>query len=156
MMSKFDILFGMTNKMGSLGMFAMWSSFYIISIICMFADDTQGKIRNFTLASQAICCINLCTYGWAITTKTNMVQASLYTINADLAVTILAWAYFGGDVFSSSALGIWNYFHVILGGMMFVQNMVGLVVIATDYDGWVEFKGEDQVEAAGGRNRANI
>jgi hypothetical protein len=85
-----------------------------------------------------------------------MVQASLYTINVDLAVTILAWAYFGGDVFSSSALGIWNYFHVILGGMMFVQNMVGLVVIGTDYDGWVEFKGEDQVEASGGRNRENI
>jgi hypothetical protein len=32
--------------------------------------------------------------------------------------------------------------------------MIGLVVIATDYDGWVEFKGDNQVDVAG--NRANV
>ena len=141
-MTKFDVLFGMPQKMGSLGMMAMWSSFYIITIICMLVDDTEGKVRNFSLASQAVCCINLCAIGWAITTKVDMVQASLYTMNADLGATILAWAYFGGDVFSSSALGIWNYFHVIMGIMFFVNNMVGLAVIAMDHDGWLEFLGE--------------
>ena len=37
---------------------------------------------------------------------------------------------------------------------MFINNLAGFVVIATDYDGWVEFKGENQVNAAG--NRANV
>jgi hypothetical protein len=66
-----------------------------------------------------------------------------------LAATIVAWAYFGGDVFSSSAIGVFNYFHV-----MFINNLAGFVVIATDYDSWVEFKGENQVDVAG--NRANV
>jgi hypothetical protein len=71
-----------------------------------------------------------------------------------LAATIVAWAYFGGDVFSSSAIGVFNYFHVIFAFAMFINNLAGFVVIATDYDGWVEFKGENQVNAAG--NRANV
>ncbi|SVB25684.1 uncharacterized protein METZ01_LOCUS178538 [marine metagenome] len=153
-MSKFDVIFGMVDKMGSLGMLTMWLAFYTTTVICMLVDDTEGKIRDFSLLSQVFCCINLCTLGWAITKRSNVVETSLLTVNTDLAATIVAWAYFGGDVFSSSAIGVFNYFHVIFAFVMFINNLAGFVVIATDYDGWVEFKGENQVGAAG--NRANV
>ena len=152
-MSKFDLLFGVPQKMGYLGTLTMWSTFYVITIICMLTDDTKGNVRDFMLASQAVCCINLCTMGWAITNGANMVQAALCSMNADLGITVLAWAYFGGDVFGSSAMGIFNYFHVIMGIVFFVNNMVGLVAIAVDREGWLEFLGE--VDNAG-ENRANV
>ena len=113
-MTKFDILFGMPQKMGEIGMIAMWSSFYIITIICMLVDDTQGNTRDFMAASQAACCINLCTMSWAVVTGANMVKTALYTVNTDFGLTVLAWAYFEGDVFGSNAIGVFNYFHLII------------------------------------------
>ena len=154
-MSKFDLLFGVPQKMGYLGTLTMWSTFYVITIICMLTDDTKGNIRDFMLASQALCCINLCTMGWAITNGTNMVKAALYSMNAEVGATVLAWAYFGGDVFGSSAMGVFNYFHVIMAIIFFVNNMVGLVAIAVDREGWLEFLGEAN-NAGQLQGRANV
>lgn len=154
MMSKFDVIFGMVDKMGSLGLMLMWLSFYVVTVVCMLVDDTEGNVRDFALLSQVFCCINLSTLGWAIIKKSNVIESSLLTVNIDLAATIVAWAYFGGDVFSSSAVGVFNYFHVIFAFVMFINNLVGLVVISTDYEGWLEFTGNDEVQASG--NRANV
>ena len=141
-MTKFDILFGMPQKMGEIGMIAMWSSFYIITIFCMLVDDTQGNTRDFMAASQAACCINLCTMSWAVVTGANMVKTALYTVNTDFGLTVLAWAYFEGDVFGSNAIGVFNYFHLIMAAMFFINNMIGLVAISRNRQGWNEFLGE--------------
>jgi fumarate reductase subunit C len=149
----FDVLFGVPKQMGEIGMMTMWFSFYLVSVLCMLLDDTQGNTRDFMAASQAACCINLCTMSWAIVNGANLVKASLYTVNTDFGLTVLAWSYFEGDVFGSNAMGVFNYFHVIMAVMFFINNLIGLVAITRDRQGWVEFLGE---ENNAGENRANV
>ena len=61
-----------------------------------------------------------------------------------MAATIVAWAYFGGDVFSSSAIGVFNYFHGIFRELGISGNSMGISGNSRNSGNSMEFIGKFQ------------
>lgn len=134
--------------MGYLGFLCMWFTCFFVSFVTLLTDDTTGPVRDFTAVSQLVCCANLVSMGWGMTNGVKPTQASMLTINLDLFVTWLAFAYYGGgDVLSSSPIGVWNYIQVCLFSVFSLQSMVGLFAIAVDPAGYQKYITGDDAEA---------
>ena len=130
----------MNEIMGYFGFLAMWFSCFSISFFTMLADDTQGPVRDFTAVSQLICCTNLVSMSYGMMNRVPVTKASLFTINLDLFVTWTAFAYYGGsDVFSDSAIGVWNYIQVIMFSFFSASGIAGLFAIANDPNGFNKY-----------------
>ncbi len=109
----FRALFGKMDDVGVIGLLPIWLSFFFTSFGVMLGDDSVGAPRNFCAVSQIICCANLCTMAYSVTNNVPLSKANVLTFLLDMMVTWTAFAYFGGsDVFSSSAIGIFNYIQV--------------------------------------------
>jgi len=139
-MSKFDNLFGMNEKMGTVGFLSMWLSFFTTSFVVLLVDDTQGPARDFCFMSQLLCCSNVVSMGWAIANNVNFTKASFYTLHFDTFGTLLALAYYGGgDVMNSSTLGAWNTVQVVGTVMNAVYAVASLYMVARDHKGFSDY-----------------
>ena len=63
----------------------------------------------------------------------------MLTCAFDMFTSWTAFAYFGGDVFGSSAIGIFNYIQVPMMALMTIPTVVGLIAVARDPDGYNQY-----------------
>ena len=139
-MDLFKALFGFADKLGVLGFFGIWLSFFGITFGALVADEQTGPIRDYATVSQLICCANLVTLGYAVVNNVKWSKASFHTLGLDLFVTWTALAYYGvNNVFDDSLLGVWNTISTIFMGVFTVQYLVCMVVVARNYNGFQRY-----------------
>ena len=143
----FDKIFGPVDKMGYTGFIIMWFCFFFTSFGVMLGDSTTGPARDFCAVSQMICCTNLVAFGYAITNNIPWSKASMLTCALDMCVTWTALAYFGGNVFGTSAIGIFNYIQVPMMAIMTIPTLLGLIVVARDPEGFRQYLENGNQEA---------
>ena len=136
----FQQLFGKMDTMGVLSFIPMWFAFFFTSFGVMLGDSSTGAPRNFCVASQVICCSNLCAMGYAVTNKVPLSKANLLTGPLDMFVTWILFAYLGGfSVFSATPIGIFNCVQVPMMAVMTVPTVLGLVAVAKDQKGYQDY-----------------
>ena len=135
----FETLFGKMDRMGTLSFMPMWFLFFFTSFGVMLADNSTGSPRNFCAVSQLICCTNLCAIGYAVTNNLPLSKANLLTGPLDMCVTWTSFAYFGGNVFSSTPIGIFNYIQVPIMALMTIPTIISLLAVAKDTNGYQNY-----------------
>jgi len=135
----FKTLFEKMDNMGVPGFMPIWFAFFITSFGVMMGDSSTGSPRNFCVVSQLICCTNLCSMGYAVTNNVALSKANMLTGPLDMFVTWTALAYFGGDVFSTTPIGIFNYIQVPVMALMTIPTLIGLVAVARDPVGYQKY-----------------
>jgi hypothetical protein len=138
----FKTLFGKMDDMGVAGFMPVWFAFFFASFGVMLGDSSVGSPRNFCAISQLVCCTNLCAMGYAVTNNIALSKANLLTGPFDMFATWTALAYLGGDVFSSTPIGIFNYIQVPIMALMTIPTLIGLVAIAKNPVGYQAYLAE--------------
>ena len=80
--------------------------------------------------------------GYAVTNNLALSKANMLTGPLDMCVTWTALAYFGGDVFSTTPIGIFNYIQVPLMALMTIPTLIGLIAVARDPVGYQKYLAE--------------
>lgn len=127
------------------GLYAMWTILYIINLICLATDTTTGPVRDFNIASSllstvytSISTVNV-VYGNRKSSTMLLTAGPLHQYS-----TWLLLAYYGGNVYSSSALGVLNGVYTVVVGIFTLDMVVKTWVIALKPDYYLNYLLEDE------------
>ena len=132
-----DKLFALEDRfMKQPGLYAMWSILFIFNLICLSIDSTTGPVRDFNVAAQ------LLSSAYGLVSSLNNIHGNKLPSTMLLSAgpfhqynTWLLLAYYGGNVYSATPLGIYNGVLTVIVGM-FTADMViksWTVTIKPDY-----------------------
>lgn len=105
-----DKLFFLEDKlMKQTGLYALWTVLFIVNLICLCVDSTTGPVRDFNIASQIL------SSAYGLVSSINNIHGNKLPSTMLLSAgpfhqynTWLLLAYYGGNVYSTSAVGIYN------------------------------------------------
>ena len=120
-----DKVFMLEDKiMKQPGLYLMWTILFVINLICLGVDSTTGPIRDFNVLAQFLSTI------YSIVSSVNNIYGNKLPSTMLLTAgpvhqysTWLLLAYYRGNVYSSSPLGIYNGVVTVVIGV-FTADMV--------------------------------
>ena len=121
-----DKLFALEDQfMKQPGLYAMWTVLFIINLICLSLDSTTGPVRDFNIASQ------LLSSAYGLVSSLNNIHGNKLPSTMLLSAgpfhqynTWLLLAYYQGQVYSASPLGIYNGVVTVVIGMFTADMLV--------------------------------
>lgn len=120
-----DKVFMMEDKiMRQPGLYLMWTILFVVNLICLSIDSTTGPIRDFNVLAQFLSTI------YTLVSSVNNIYGnklpSTMLLTAGPVHQYTTWlllAYYRGNVYSSSAIGIYNGVVTVVIGI-FTADMV--------------------------------
>ena len=120
-----DKVFMMEDKiMRQPGLYLMWTILFVVNLICLSIDSTTGPIRDFNVLAQFLSTI------YSLVSSVNNIYGnklpSTMLLTAGPVHQYTTWlllAYYRGNVYSSSAIGIYNGVVTVVIGI-FTADMV--------------------------------
>ena len=120
-----DKVFMMEDKiMRQPGLYLMWTILFVINLICLSIDSTTGPVRDFNVLAQFLSTI------YSLVSSVNNIYGNKLPSTMLLTAgplhqysTWLLLAYYRGNVYSSSAIGIYNGVVTVVIGI-FTADMV--------------------------------
>ncbi len=120
-----DKVFMLEDKvMKQPGLYLMWTILFIVNLICLSIDSTTGPIRDFNVLAQFLSTI------YSLVSSVNNIYGnklpSTMLLSAGPVHQYTTWlllAYYRGNVYSSSPIGIYNGVVTVVIGI-FTTDMV--------------------------------
>ena len=125
-------LFALEDKyMKQRGLYAMWTTLFIINMICMFSDTSVGIHRDFNLISSLLSTIYCGTSG-AVVIYGNKLPSSMLIIAGPVHQysTWLLLGYYRGGVYGSSPVQMMNAVYTVVVGIFTVDMMVKTWIVS--------------------------
>lgn len=122
------------------GLYGMWSMLYLANIIVLCLDSTQGSIRNFNIFTTLLSHIYTSVSG-ANVIYGNKKPSSLLLIAGPLhqyAFWMLL-AFYRGDVYSSSAVGIMNIVHTVVVAVFTLDMILKTWLISINPNAYLDY-----------------
>lgn len=125
------------------GLYAMWTVLYIINLVCLCVDPTEGNARNFNLITSLLAHVYLVVSAWNNIFGT-MMPSTFLTIAGSLHQYSfwLLMAYYQGDVYADfNAVGISNVIHTVTVAIFSVSMLFstwGITMYPNIYREYVE------------------
>lgn len=127
-----DKLFALEDRfMKQTGLYAMWTVLFIVNLICLCLDSTTGPVRDFNIASQIL------SSAYGLVSSINNIHGNKLPSTMLLSAgpfhqynTWLLLAYYGGNVYSTSAVGIYNGVLTCVIGVFTADMLVKSWVVA--------------------------
>lgn len=144
-----DKVFMMEDKiMRQPGLYLMWTILFIINLICLSIDSTTGPIRDFNVLAQFLSTI------YSLVSSVNNIYGnklpSTMLLTAGPVHQYTTWlllAYYRGNVYSSSPIGVYNGMVTVIIGIFTADMVIKTWTVAINpayYLDYVEKETTDQ------------
>ena len=132
---KTETLFMMEDKiLGQLGLYTMWTMFFVSNLAVLAEDDTKGSSRDFNIIANGLSVL------YVSASSLNMIYGN--GLPSTMMVTIgpihqyiywMLFVYYGpGDVLGSHPIGVYNWVTLVVVGMFTVDMVVKTWFISND------------------------
>ena len=113
------------------GLYAMWSSLFIINMICMVSDSSVGAHRDFNLVSSLLSTI-YCGVSGAVTIYGNKLPSSMLIIAGPVHQysTWLLLGYYRGGVYGSSPVQMMNAVYTVVVAIFTLDMLVKTWIVS--------------------------
>ena len=135
-------LFMMEDKiLGQKGLYTMWTILYIINLIVLCEDNTQGASRDFNIISNGLSVL------YCGISSVNMIMGTQLPSTMMLTVgpihQYLFWmlfAYYGGsDVLGSHPIGVYNWIAVFVVGLFTIDMVIKTWYLSFDPQKYITY-----------------
>tara|TARA_A100001015_G_C15035798_1_gene736153 strand:+ start:2765 stop:3244 length:480 start_codon:yes stop_codon:yes gene_type:complete len=130
------------------GLYLMWTILFVVNLICLSIDSTTGPIRDFNVMAQFLSTI------YSLVSSVNNIYGnklpSTMLLTAGPVHQYTTWlllAYYRGNVYSSSAIGIYNGVVTVVIGIFTADMVIKTWTVAINpkyYLDYVEKKTAEQ------------
>ena len=139
-------LYGFDNIIGyRYGMF-MWLSFWIPSLIVLFADSTVGASRDCLFLVSLFSSLTFAYYSYHRWLGTPASTPAMHALSAESTARWIVYAYYGiSAVTGSHAIGVINWIQIIASALFGLSKFAGLIYVNFFADEYKSYE-QDQRE----------
>jgi hypothetical protein len=126
------------------GLYTMWTILYLINLICLVTDSTTGSIRDFNIASSLLSTVY--TSVSTLNTVYGNRKSSTMLLTAGPIHQYSTWlllAYHGGNVYSTTPLGVLNGVYTVVVGIFTLDMVIKTWVVAVYPDYYLNYLLDD-------------
>ena len=143
-----DKVFMLEDKiMRQPGLYLMWTVLFLVNLICLSVDSTTGPVRDFNVLAQFLSTI------YSIVSSVNNIYGnklpSTMLLSAGPVHQYTTWlllAYYRGNVYGSSALGVYNGVLTVIVGVFTADMVMKTWIVAINPKYYLDYVKKNTVE----------
>ena len=139
---KTNTLFMMEDHiLGQKGLYAMWTTLYIINLIVLCEDDTSGPSRDFNIIANGLSVL-YCGISGANMILGNQLPSTMMLVIGPIHQYLfwMLFAYYGGkDVLGSHPIGVYNWLTLFIVGAFTIDMVVKTWYLSIDPNKYIEY-----------------
>lgn len=132
------------------GLYLLWTCIYIANFVALIVDDTYGAVRTFNVLGNGLSVIYTGSAGFNAIYG-NDTPSTLLVIPGPIhqyAFWVI-FAYFRGDVFSNSPIGVMNYISCIIVGLFSVDMVFKTWYVTLNTKTYLKYVQDRKLELEG-------